>query len=208
MEAGEDQLGFGPVIARKQPGRRFWSFVEKMIPNLTIRLDRLELVAATKELLQAEDDLPELARCLQADVPGNWPMPLYDNDARQHFLRVLSENAESVGWTAWYILLLDDAGRRTLIGSVGACGLPDDSGTIVIGYSLLDQFQGRGYATEALRSFLAWVKPYPRLRTVVADTFPHLTASIRVLEKNGFVRCGAGTDEGSIRFELLVHHGG
>ena len=77
-------------------------FVEKTMPNLTIRLDRLELVAATKELLQAEDDLPELARCLQADVPGNWPMPLYDNDARQHFLRVLSENPESVGWTAWW----------------------------------------------------------------------------------------------------------
>jgi RimJ/RimL family protein N-acetyltransferase len=37
-----------------------------------------------------------------------------------------------------------------------------------------------------------------------ADTFPHLTASIRVLEKNGFVRCGAGADEGSIRFELAV----
>mgnify|MGYP001063159820 CR=1 FL=1 len=162
------------------------------MPNLTIRLDRLELVAATKQLLQAEDDLRQLTQCLQADVPGNWPMPLYDNDARQHFLRVLSENPESVGWTAWYILLLDDVGPRTLIGSVGACGLPDDSGTIVIGYSLLDQFHGKGYATEALRGFLEWVKPHPRLRTVVADTFPHLTASIRVLEKNGFVRCGAG----------------
>ena len=54
---------------------------------------------------------------------------------RQHFLRVLSENAESVGGTAWYIVLLDEAGPRTLIGSVGACGLPDDSGTIVIGDS-------------------------------------------------------------------------
>jgi RimJ/RimL family protein N-acetyltransferase len=181
--------------------------MEKMIPNLTIRLDRLELVAATRELLQAEDDLRQLTQCLQADVPGNWPMPLYDNDARQHFLRVLCEIPESVGWTAWYILLLDDAGRRTLIGSVGACGLPDDSGIIVIGYSLLDQFHGKGYATEALRGFLEWVKPHPRLRTVVADTFLHLKASIRVLEKNGFVRCGVGADEGSIRFELVVRHG-
>ena len=173
-----------------------------LTPNLSIRLGRLELIAATPELLQAEDDLQQLARCLQADVPGNWPMPLYDHDARQHFLRVLNENPESVGWTAWYILRLDDAERRTLIGSVGACGLPDDSGTIVIGYSLLDQFHGQGYATEALRGFLNWVKSHPRLRRVVADTFPHLPASVRVLEKNGFVRCGAGTDEGSIRFEL------
>jgi len=27
-------------------------------------------------------------------------------------------------------------------------------------------------------------------------------------KKNGFVRCGAGADAGSIRFELVVHHGG
>lgn len=74
----------------------------------------------------------------------------------------------------------------------------------MIGYSLLDQFHGKGYATEALQGFLDWVKREPTLRRVVADTFPNLTASIRVLEKSGFVRCGAGSEEGSIRFELSV----
>jgi RimJ/RimL family protein N-acetyltransferase len=92
----------------------------------------------------------------------------------------------------------------TLIGAAGACGLPDEEGRIVIGYSLLDQFQGKGYATEALRSFLDWAKRGLSLRKVVADTFPHLKASIWVLEKNGLVRSGVGTDEGSIRFELSV----
>ena len=172
--------------------------------NLTIRLERLELIAATKELLQAEADRPQLARGLQAEVPSNWPTPLYDNNARQFFLTVVSENSEAVGWTAWYILLPDESGRKILIGGVGACGLPDEEGKIVVGYSLLDQFHGRGYATEALQGFLDWARQDSRLRKVIADTFPHLTASIRVLEKNGFVRCGAGADEGSIRFELAV----
>jgi RimJ/RimL family protein N-acetyltransferase len=179
-------------------------FMEKVVLRLTIRLDRLELIAATKEMLEAEEDVERLGQLLRADVPANWPTPLYDNDARQHFLRVVSENPDAVGWTAWYILLRDDTGKRTLIGTVGACGLPDEEGRIVIGYSLLDQFHGHGYATEALRGFLNWAKREPSLRTVVADTFPHLTASIRVLEKNDFVRCGVGTDEGSIRFELSV----
>jgi len=116
----------------------------------------------------------------------------------------VSENPEAVGWTAWYILLLGGSGEKTLIGAVGACGLPDDDGTIVIGYSLLDQFHGKGYATEALRGFLDWAKPDPRLRRVVADTYPHLAASIRVLEKCGFVRCGPGAEEGAIRYELPV----
>jgi RimJ/RimL family protein N-acetyltransferase len=178
--------------------------MENRMPNLKIGLDRLEMVAATKQLLEAEADSSQLARSLQAEVPGNWPTPLYDNDARQYFLRVLSDNPDAVGWTAWYILLLDEAGRKTLIGSMGAGGLPDDNGTIVIGYSLLDQFHGKGYATEALQGFLEWVKREPTLRRVVADTFPNLTASIRVLEKSGFVHCGAGSEEGSIRFELSV----
>jgi RimJ/RimL family protein N-acetyltransferase len=174
------------------------------MPQVSIRLNRLELIAATQELLQAEADHLRLARGLQAEVPGNWPTPLYDNDARQFFLSVVSENAEAVGWTVWYILLVDKQDKKTLIGGVGACGLPDQEGTIVIGYSLLDQFHGQGYATEALRGFLDWAKADPRLRTVVADTLPHLVASIRVLEKNGFVRCGPGADEGSLRFELAV----
>jgi RimJ/RimL family protein N-acetyltransferase len=179
-------------------------FMEKVVPRLTIRLDRLELIAATKEMLEAEEELERLGQHLQADVPANWPTPLYDSDARQHILGVVSENPDAVGWTAWYILILDDTGKRTLIGAVGACGLPDEEGRIVIGYSLLDQFHGKGFATEALRGFLDWAKREPSLRTVVADTFPHLTPSIRVLEKNGFVRSGVGTDEGSIRFELSV----
>lgn len=179
-------------------------FMEKIVPCLTIRLDRLELIAATREMLEAEDDLERLGQHLQADVPANWPTPLYDSDARQFFLTVVSQNPEAVGWTAWYILLPDELGNKTLIGAVGACGLPDEDGKIVIGYSLLDQFHGQGYATEALRGFLDWAKREPSVRKVVADTFPHLTASIRVLEKNGFIRSGVGTDEGSIRFELAV----
>jgi [ribosomal protein S5]-alanine N-acetyltransferase len=172
--------------------------------HLSIQLDRLELVAATKELLQAETDHSQLARCLQAEVPSNWPTPLYDDDARQFFLSIVTENPEAVGWTNWYILLHEESGNRTLIGGIGACGLPNENGEILIGYSLLDQFHGKGFATEALQGFIGWAKKNPRLRKAIADTFPHLTASIRVLEKNGFVQAGSGADEGSIRFELAV----
>ncbi len=172
--------------------------------HLIMRLERLELIAATAELLDAEEDREGLARSLRADVPDNWPMPLYDDDARQFFHRILHADREAVGWTSWYILLCYENGKKTLIGAVGACGVPDQEGNITIGYSLLDQFQGHGFATEALRGFLAWVRRDPQLRKVVADTFPHLGASIRVLEKNGFVQCGEGGEEGSIRFELSV----
>jgi [ribosomal protein S5]-alanine N-acetyltransferase len=172
--------------------------------NLTIQLDRLELIAATKELLEAEGNHSQLAKCLEADIPDNWPPPLYDHDARQFFLSVVTENPEAVGWTTWYILLPDETGKKTLIGGVGSCGMPDEEGKIMVGYSLLNQYHGKGYATEALQGFLDWAKKALFLRKIVAHTFPHLTASIRVLEKNGFIRHGAGADEGSIQFELTV----
>ena len=178
--------------------------MKKKKSHLTILLDRLELIAATKQLLLAEDNLEQLAGELEADVPSNWPMPLYDDDARAHFIHVLDEDPEAVGWTSWYILLNKESGSKILIGAVGACGPPDENGTIVIGYSLLDQFHGLGFATEALSGFLGWTRQHHGLHKVIADTFPQLKASIRVLEKCGFISNGSGEEEDAVRFELLV----
>src|SRR5512146_241436 len=43
---------------------------------------------------------------------------------------------------------------------------------------------------------------HPEVRMVAAHTLPELTASTRVLKKNGFVRRGIPAEEGAIRFEL------
>lgn len=134
---------------------------------------------------------------------ANWALP---KDVFSRFkaadMSVWLADSAAAGWTSWYVILPDGAGRKTLIGSVGAGGPPDESGAIMIGYSLRDQFHGKGYATEALQGFLAWAGRHPGLRRVVANTYPHLTTSIRVLEKCGFGLVGAGLDEGTIRFEL------
>jgi RimJ/RimL family protein N-acetyltransferase len=37
---------------------------------------------------------------------------------------------------------------------------------------------------------------------VCAETLPHLSQSIRVLEKNGFQRTGAGSEQGVIRYAI------
>ena len=171
--------------------------------DFTLRLNRLELRAATIDMLRAEDDRAQLAKLLLANVPENWPTPMYDANARSHFLTLMQEKPESLGWAVWYIFCLQENGPKTLIGATGAIGPPSDDGTIEIGYSLLDQFQGHGYATEALGGFLAWAWRHATLQRVIADTFPNLPASIRVLEKNGFVPCGPGSEAGAIRFELL-----
>jgi RimJ/RimL family protein N-acetyltransferase len=41
------------------------------------------------------------------------------------------------------------------------------------------------------------------VQTFTAQTYPHLVASVRVLEKCGFALAGAGDEEGTVRYRRL-----
>jgi RimJ/RimL family protein N-acetyltransferase len=90
----------------------------------------------------------------------------------------------------------------------GFKGAPDEAGSIELGYGILPEHQRHGYATEAVRGWIDFAFASPQVRTVVGQTLPRLTASIRVLEKAGFRYVGAGSDpsapagERVIRYEL------
>ncbi len=81
-------------------------------------------------------------------------------------------------------------------------GKPTFDGTVEIGYSVLTEAQGLGYATEAVQGLVSWAFEHPEVLRVIAETLPELTPSIRVLEKSGFVSVAEGSEEGLIRFEL------
>ena len=123
----------------------------------------------------------------------------------QYFASRLERGPEYYGWMWWYITLAERRnGRRVVVGNIGFKDLPDASGTVEIGYSIVPLFQRRGFATEAVRGLTAWAFGHPEVRRIVAETFPDLTASIRVLERNGFRRAGEpAVEPGAIRFERL-----
>lgn len=171
---------------------------------LTISTDRLELVAGTAEMVRAEiDDPPKVFRLLEAEAPDDWPPPLNDRESMAYFAERLERGPDYYGWMWWYITLGERRdGRRVVIGSIGFKGVPDAAGTVEIGYSMVPAHQRRGYATEAVRGLVAWAFSHPEVRRVVAETFPEFTASIRVLERNGFGRIDeAASEPGAIRFE-------
>src|ERR1700761_532380 len=56
------------------------------------------------------------------------------------------------------------------VGTIGFFGPPDESGTVMIGYGLVEPARGHGYATEALRALLAYTAQQPAASRVVADT--------------------------------------
>jgi RimJ/RimL family protein N-acetyltransferase len=78
----------------------------------------------------------------------------------------------------------------TLIGAMGVIDHPD--GTIEVGYWFGVEYQGKGYASEALRATLDQIAADPDLaqRPISAECRPDNAASIRLLTKTGFHATG------------------
>lgn len=141
-----------------------------------------------------------LARVLDVIVPEDWPVEHYDDDVLQWSLRKLAEDVANRPWAMRYIILRESG---TLIGTAGTIGPPaGEDRTVIVGYSILPEFRRRGFASEATQAVIDW-SVEQGARRIVADTYPHLVASIGVLEKLGFRHIGAGDGEGVIRYEKI-----
>jgi ribosomal-protein-alanine N-acetyltransferase len=79
---------------------------------------------------------------------------------------------------------------RSVIGSVGFKGRPNEDAVVEIGYGIVSAFQGRGLATEAAEAAVAFAFGSGEVRLVRAHTLPTQNASTRVLAKCGFERTG------------------
>lgn len=169
-----------------------------------IETTRLQLMPATVERARAEiGDRREFARLLDATVPGNWP-PESLADALPLFLREMEAAPGDVGWFSWYALTkTEGAIGRVLVASGGFRG-PPRNGAVEIGYSVLDSFQRRGIATEMVGGLVRWAVAQSGVTRVVAETERANPASVRVLEKAGFVRCGHAAAPEGVRFERRI----
>jgi RimJ/RimL family protein N-acetyltransferase len=72
------------------------------------------------------------------------------------------------------------------VGTIGFFGPPDETGTVMVGYGLVEPARGHGYATEALRALVGYAARQPAVKRMVADTEKDNVPSQRVLEKAGF----------------------
>lgn len=65
---------------------------------------------------------------------------------------------------------------------------------VEIGYGVLREYEGQGYATEAVQGMTKWAFEQKNVYFVEAETAPDNAASRRVLEKCGFVPDGEGEE--------------
>ena len=163
---------------------------------------RLTLIAATVALARAELlDRAAFAALLDAVVPQAWP-PESAADALPLFLGWLEAAPDKTGWFGWYALCRDiSAAGQVLVGGGGFLGPPQD-GVVQMGYSVLPEFQRRGYATEMVRGLASWAFVQSGVSVIAAETEWANPASVRVLERAGFQSAGAASDPAGMRFEL------
>ena len=167
----------------------------------TLESRRMTMVAANTGLVQADlRDVTLLGVMLDAIVPENWPPDLYDREPMEYALRQLADPAEH-GWSFWY-LLTSEGGGSEVLGICGFKGRPNAAGSVEIGYSVLSQFRNQGFATEAVERLVTWAFSHQSVVEVCAETLPHLQQSIRVMQKNGFVYTGSGSELGVVRYAV------
>jgi RimJ/RimL family protein N-acetyltransferase len=85
----------------------------------------------------------------------------------------------------WVQFSAEERESGRLVGDVGLSPADDEPGVIKLGYTTSPEFQGRGYATEAVAALVGYAFDTLGAETVRAYASAANTSSIRVAEKVG-----------------------
>ena len=108
----------------------------------------------------------------------------------------------------WVQLTVEDRETGRLIGDVGLSLAEHHPGVIKIGYTIAPEYQGAGYATEAVRALIDYAFDVLEVDIVRAYASAENSPSIRVAEKAGLrlMERFEGVDDGvawsGVRYEL------
>ena len=105
----------------------------------------------------------------------------------------------------WYAIWMIELKDGTHIGELCFKGLSED-GIAEIGYGISENYQGHGYATEAVSALVDWALNQPGVSCVTAETEESNVASQRVLKKSGFIPTGEIGEEGPIFVRRITIH--
>ena len=118
-----------------------------------------------------------------------------DDELKKAYGEMLAGSLAHPEQREWYAMWMIEKTDGTHIGDLCFKG-PGDNGVPEIGYGISDEFQGMGYATEAVKLALTWAFSHKEVCAVEAETESGNIASQRVLAKCGFRANGKTGEEG------------
>lgn len=102
---------------------------------------------------------------------------------------------EDALWLLRPILLRVADDSRTAVGYLNFHGGPDEGGMVEVGYTLLPEARGHGYAIEAVRATFDWATQVHGIRHFRAAVAPGNERSLNLIGKLGFRQTGEQWDE-------------
>ncbi|HET6577410.1 MAG TPA: GNAT family N-acetyltransferase [Gemmatimonadales bacterium] len=159
-----------------------------------VRTERLDLAPLTLEEVDAllTGDGLRLRALTGALFPRPAAPPPYMADPLPAVRERLRAHPDEARWWNWLIL---ERETERAVGSLAFGGPPDGDGAVLIGYAMYPQFEGHGYATEAVRAMIDWAFRQPGVRLVRALAPVWNTPALRVAENVGMRPVATGEDD-------------
>ena len=159
-----------------------------------VRTDRLNIAPLGLSAIEAivAGDASKLERLTDAVFPRPAAPPPYMTDALPVVGERLHAHPEETAWWNWLVV---ERETRRAIGSVAFGGKPDIDGAVLIGYAMYPEFEGHGYATEAVRAMIGWAFQQPGVKVVRALAPVWNTPAVRVAENVGMHPVAADEDD-------------
>jgi len=145
---------------------------------------RLQLLPFSLELKKATiTEKARLAVILGVHVPDSWPGPDM-TEALPFFVEALEKDPAGRVWDGIIVHKAD----QVAIGGIGFKEGPDETGMVEIGYAIIPEYQGQGYATEMAHRLINWAFQTQGIKVITAECLDDNIGSIRVLERIGMRR--------------------
>ena len=101
------------------------------------------------------------------------------------FIKIVHDAEKNADGITWGITLKN---KSTLVGTIGFWRMQKEHYRAEIGYILHPDYWGKGITQEAITVVIKYGFEVMKLHSIEANVNPDNAASIRLLEKNGFVR--------------------
>jgi RimJ/RimL family protein N-acetyltransferase len=132
----------------------------------------------------------------------------WENFTREDGMRFIEEmmaqDPDKAG--EWFQIAIELKATGEMIGDCAVHALADAPSEAEIGFTIAPQFQGLGYATEAVTGLLAYLFGPLGKRRVIAITDVRNAASVRVLRRLRFVRDDHPREPTRFKGELCEEH--
>jgi RimJ/RimL family protein N-acetyltransferase len=154
-----------------------------------LRVIRLELVPAAAMEAMIEDDL------VTAGVVLGRPVPPFFLEEKWLWRIRLGQVRSCPPDAPWLVRAAVREPGGVVIGHAGFHGRPDATGMVEVGYTVIPEHRGHGYAHEVLAALVEEARASQDVAVVRATVSPDNEASLAVVRRAGFVPVGEQWDD-------------